>query len=121
MRKRQGNGARRAIRRLVFGGDVKGSAGKSFFQSHLVEALCQWGVRVRGYDPDTSFHRMEAMCGAQRVTRLDFEDAVRRSVPVIDLVEDRYDVAVILGGCVAMGEPKEDFFAGCFCSLINVC
>jgi hypothetical protein len=105
-----------AMKRLVFAVDVKGSAGKSFFQAHVVEALSQWGVRVHGYDPDTSFHRLEAMCGASRVTRLNFEDAESRSIPVMDLVEDRCDVAVIDGVGSQLARQKAyfkavDFFA----------
>ena len=99
------------MERLVFAVNVKGSAGKSFFQAHLLEALTKWGVRAHGYDPDTSFHRMEAMCGADRVTRLDFEDAESRSVPVIDLVEDRYDVAVIDGVGSQLARQKAYFKA----------
>jgi len=86
-----------AMKRLVFAVYVKGSAGKTFFQAHLLEALWQWGIRARGYDPDTSFHRLEAMCGADQVTRLDFEDPESLSVPVMDLAEDKCDVAVIDG------------------------
>jgi hypothetical protein len=56
------------------------------------------------------------MCGAHRVTRLDFEDAESRSIPVIDLVEDRYDVAVIDGVGSQLAKQKAyfkavDFFA----------
>jgi hypothetical protein len=116
MKRQEGNLEIGAMKRLVFAVDVKGSAGKSFFQAHLLEALNQWGVRAHGYDPDTSFHRMEAMCGADRVTRLNFEDAESRSVPVIDLVEDRYDVAVIDGVGSQLARQKAyfkavDFFA----------
>ena len=74
-----------SIKRLVFAVYVKGSAGKTFFQAHLLEAVWKWGIRARGYDPDTSFHRLEGMCGADRVTRLDFEDPESLSVPVMDL------------------------------------
>ncbi len=116
MSKRQENNRPKAMKRLVFAVDVKGSAGKSFFQSHLLEALSQWGIRAHGYDPDTSFHRMEAMCGADRVTRLNFEDAESRSIPVIDLVEDRCDVAIIDGVGSQLSKQKAyfkavDFFA----------
>src|SRR5260370_36328465 len=113
---KQENNRPKAMKRLVFAVDVKGSAGKSFFQSHLLEALSQWGIRARGYDPDTSFHRMEAMCGPDRVTRLNFEDAESRSIPVIDLVEDRCDVAIIDGVGSQLSKQKAyfkavDFFA----------
>lgn len=108
-----------SIKRLIFAVDVKGSAGKSFFQSHLLEALSQWGIRAHGYDPDTSFHRMEAMCGRDRVTRLNFEDAESRSVPVIDLVEDRYDVAVIDGVGSQLAKQKAYFKAVDFFSNVT--
>ena len=116
MRKRQQNRDSGAMKRLVFAVDVKGSAGKSFFQAHLLEALSMWGIRVKGYDPDTSYHRMEAMCGPDRVTRLNFEDAESRSIPVIDLIEDRCDVAVIDGVGSQLSKQKAyfkavDFFA----------
>jgi len=116
MSKRQQNTESGAMKRLVFAVDVKGSAGKSFFQAHLLEALSKWGIRVKGYDPDTSYHRMEAMCGPDRVTRLNFEDAESRNIPVIDLVEDRCDVAVIDGIGSQLSKQKAyfkavDFFA----------
>jgi hypothetical protein len=116
MSKRQEKTGNGAMKRLVFAVDVKGSAGKSFFQAHLLEALSQWGISVHGYDPDTSFHRMEAMCGPERVTRLNFEDAESRSIPVIDLVEGRCDVAVIDGVGSQLARQKAyfkavDFFA----------
>lgn len=47
MSKRQENIGSGAMKRLVFAVDVKGSAGKSFFQAHLLEALAQWGGRAR--------------------------------------------------------------------------
>ena len=72
MSKRQENNGPKAMKRLVFAVDVKGSAGKSFFQSHLLEALSQWGIRAHGYDPDTSFHRMEAMCGRRQGNATEF-------------------------------------------------
>jgi hypothetical protein len=106
------------MKRLVFAVYVKGSAGKSFFQAHLLQALLGWGLRARGYDPDTSFHRMEAMCGAEHVTRLDFEDPESLSVPVMDLAQDRYDVAVIDGVGSQLAKQKAYFRAVDFFSNV---
>ena len=100
-----------ALKRLVFALYVKGSAGKTFFQAHLLMALLKWGIRTRGYDPDTSFHRLEAMCGPERVTRLAFEDPESLSVPVMDLAEGRYDVAVIDGVGSQLAKQKAYFKA----------
>src|SRR5271166_2473355 len=119
MSKRQENNGSKAMKRLVFAVDVKGSAGKSFFQSHLLEALTQWGLRARGYDPDTSFHRLEAMCGPEHVTRLDFEDPESLSVPVMDLAQDRCDVAVIDGVGSQLAKQKAYFKAVDFFSNVT--
>jgi hypothetical protein len=118
MSKRNQNGSGEAIKRLVFAVYVKGSAGKTFLQAHLLQALWQWGIRARGYDPDTSFHRLEAMCGAERVTRLDFEDPESLSVPVMDLAEDKCDVAVIDGVGSQLAKQKAYFKAVDFFSNI---
>ena len=118
MSKRMQKGFSEAMKRLVFAVYVKGSAGKTFFQAHLLEALWQWGIRARGYDPDTSFHRLEAMCGADQVTRLDFEDPESLSVPVMDLAEDKCDVAVIDGVGSQLAKQKAYFKAVDFFSNV---
>src|SRR5260370_13143024 len=59
---------------------------------------------------------MEGMCGRDRVTRMNCEDGESRSMPVIDLVEDRCDVAIIDGVGSQLSKQKAyskavDFFA----------
>ena len=107
------------LKRLVFAVYVKGSAGKSFFQAHLLQALLGWGLRARGYDPDTSFHRLEVMCGPEHVTRLDFEDPESLSIPVMDLAQDRCDVAVIDGVGSQLAKQKAYFKAVDFFSNVT--